>query len=555
LFYSQQDQRHPVRNNIFYPPGENLVATEENAYEAIDNKQINPRFVDADSYDFHLKAGSPAIDAGSTDYAPEKDFDGKHRSQGSKVDIGANEFSLATGPLRIHPNNPCYFEFRGKPTVLITSGEHYGAVINLDFNYTTYLDELVGHGFNLTRIFSGTYREVAGSFNITGNTLAPAVGRFVCPWARSVTPGAADAGNKFDLTQWDERYFTRLEDFLRQADRRSIVVELVFFCTMYNEKLWEASPMNYRNNVNGVGNVGPYEVYNAEDRHLLEVQQAVVSKIVTELNSFDNLYYEVCNEPYERGGLTIAWNDRIIDTIVGTEAGLPKKHLIAQGFPPTSTAVTDLNPHVSILNFHAAKPATVSLNYHLNKVIAFDETGGSDRSDRKYRTEGWDWIMAGGGVYNHLDFSFTTDCPNGTVVPLPSGTPGGGGPELRRQLRVLKEFIENFDFLRMAPRDDVVKTKRITALDSGTPSASEPTVRVLAEVGKAYAIYINGGTHTELELELPANSYQAEWINPKSGRIDKAETFAHAGGRITLVSPAYSEDIALRVTRLVTNDP
>src|SRR5882724_2400237 len=42
--------------------------------------------------------------------------------------------------LRLHPRNPHYFLFRGKPTVLITSGEHYGAVLNLDFNYVKYLD-------------------------------------------------------------------------------------------------------------------------------------------------------------------------------------------------------------------------------------------------------------------------------------------------------------------------------------------------------------------------------------------------------------------------------
>ena len=81
LFYSQKGQRHPVRNNIFYPPGENLVATEENAYEAIDNQQTDPRFVNPDSFDFHLKAGSPAVDAGSADRAPETDFEGKPRPQ------------------------------------------------------------------------------------------------------------------------------------------------------------------------------------------------------------------------------------------------------------------------------------------------------------------------------------------------------------------------------------------------------------------------------------------------------------------------------------------
>src|SRR5207249_3782080 len=42
-------------------------------------------------------------------------------------------------PLRLHPDNPHYLLFRGKPTVLITSGEHYGAVLNRAFDYLRYL--------------------------------------------------------------------------------------------------------------------------------------------------------------------------------------------------------------------------------------------------------------------------------------------------------------------------------------------------------------------------------------------------------------------------------
>src|SRR4030095_15542991 len=103
--------------------------------------------------------------------------------------------NAAVQPLRLHPDNPHYFLWRGKPTVLITAGEHYGAAMNLDFDFVRYLDELKANSFNLTRTFSGTYREVAGSFNITGNTLAPAAGRYICPWTRSETPAAADGGN------------------------------------------------------------------------------------------------------------------------------------------------------------------------------------------------------------------------------------------------------------------------------------------------------------------------------------------------------------------------
>jgi hypothetical protein len=39
----------------------------------------------------------------------------------------------SSGPIALHPDNPHYFLWRGKPTVLITSGEHYGAMLILDF--------------------------------------------------------------------------------------------------------------------------------------------------------------------------------------------------------------------------------------------------------------------------------------------------------------------------------------------------------------------------------------------------------------------------------------
>jgi hypothetical protein len=99
-------------------------------------------------------------------------------------------------PLGLHPENPHYFLFRGKPTVLIGSTEHYGAVLNLDFNYVTYLDELAAKNLNVTRTFSGIYHEPQGAFGIEKNTLAPAKGKLICPWARSDQSGFLNGGNK-----------------------------------------------------------------------------------------------------------------------------------------------------------------------------------------------------------------------------------------------------------------------------------------------------------------------------------------------------------------------
>ncbi len=59
--------------------------------------------------------------------------------------------ATAAAPRRLHPENPHYLLWRGKPTALITSGEHYGAVLNLDFDYAKYLTALARDRLNLTR--------------------------------------------------------------------------------------------------------------------------------------------------------------------------------------------------------------------------------------------------------------------------------------------------------------------------------------------------------------------------------------------------------------------
>jgi hypothetical protein len=96
-----------VRNNIF--AGEvgfyttdlrlgnqhvdhNLFDVSSSTYYGAGSVNGSPRFVDAAHGNFHLLANSPAINAGSSTYAPTVDFDGIHRPQGSAFDIGAFEY-------------------------------------------------------------------------------------------------------------------------------------------------------------------------------------------------------------------------------------------------------------------------------------------------------------------------------------------------------------------------------------------------------------------------------------------------------------------------------
>lgn len=447
-------------------------------------------------------------------------------------------------PLRLDSGNPHYFSLRGHPTVLITSGEHYGAVLNLDFNYRLYLDTLRADGLNLTRTFSGSYREVPGDFSIAFNTLAPAPGRFIAPWRLR--------DGKFDLEQWNPEYFERLKDFVAQADARGVVVELVLFCPLYNDSMWTVSPMNAANNVNSIGNVPKADVLTLKDARLTEVQDAMVRKIVTELNGFDNVYYEICNEPYF-GGVTLEWQHHIAETIAHTESTLKKKHLIEQNWANGSKAITNPDPLVSAFNFHYSRPPnSVALNSSLRLPIGNNETGFDGPSDATYRIQGWDFLMAGGALYNNLDYSFIVGHEDGTFAP-PESTPGGGSPALRRQLGYLHKFFDEIPFSRMTP---------IAAADLRAPEGA--SIRGLEEAGKVYAIYAQHArivanakpkyqTDTpvasrEFGIHLPAGNWIVAWRDTKTGKDAKKEAVQAAPDGLTILhSPPYSEDIALLI--------
>ncbi|HXJ59360.1 MAG TPA: hypothetical protein VNU68_22175 [Verrucomicrobiae bacterium] len=456
----------------------------------------------------------------------------------------------AAPPISLHPDNPHYFLFRGEPTVLISSAEHYGAVLNLDFDYVTYLATLARDKLNHTRVWTGgVYFEPQGAFNIARNTLAPAPGRFISPYARSREPGFAGGGNKFDLSQWDPAYFKRLHSFMRHASRRGVVVEMNLFCPMYEEKEWLLSPYHPSNNVNRVGPVDRNGIYTL-DQHggLLLAEEILVQKIVQELADYDNLYYEVMNEPYAKN-VPLDWQAHIAERIVQTEAAFAKRdtlerrrHLISLNIANKSAKIQNPPPNISIFNFHyATPPEAVDLNYHLNKVIGENETGFRGTNDAVYRTEAWDFLMAGGALFSHLDYSFVAGQEKGTFV-YPAPQPGGGSVAFRKQMRALHDFMSQLDFVLMHPDNRI--------LPAVPPGLS---ARALVQPGRVYAIYLHpaGASPpapvTSLQLELPAGHYRAEWIIPATGKEMRSESLRHRGGACTLAMPPLGEDVALLI--------
>jgi hypothetical protein len=143
-------------------------------------------------------------------------------------------------------------------------------------------------------------------------------------------------------------------------------------------------------------------------------------------------------------------------------------------------------------------------------------------------------MLAGGSVFDGLDYSFTVGHEDGSF--LEANGPGGGSRELRRRLKILSEFLKGLPLVDLKPDFDLVK------------HAGGVVPHTLSSGRGEYAIYLDGNGPTELSLNLPAGEYAVWWVDVVSGEKD-AGSLKHPGGERTIASPAFQNGIAIRISR------
>jgi hypothetical protein len=360
--------------------------------------------------------------------------------------------------------------------------------------------------------------------------LAPESNDVLLPWKRSNVPGYALGGNKFDLNQWDEAYFERLKNFVQQASYSDIIVEVTLFSSHYGGG-WNYSALNPKNNINNTDSLEGKRVNTLANGNLLSHQERYVRKIVHELNAFDNLYFEIQNEPWADQSDTVftanaygppedwrstlqvvseasnAWQRRVASWIKDEESRMPKKHLVSQNIGNFHYPITNPDPNLSIFNFHYTSPRAVYENHYLNKAIGFNETGFAGKQDATYRRQAWRFLMAGGALFNHLDYSFSIGSEDGQDTTYKA--PGGGSPELRKQLGSLKRYFDQLNVITLKPDFEIVKA---------APGAN---TYALSDGSKQWVIYVESLAMKTYDLitNLPKGRYKVTWTDTATGKV------------------------------------
>lgn len=494
-------------------------------------------------------------------------------------------------PIQIHPHNPKLFEFRGKPLVLVTATEHYGAVMNRPFDMEAYLRDTAEKGITLTRLFT-LFRELQTPIN-PYSTCKPETPDLITPFLRTGPGRAKDLEPKFDLNQLNPEFFERLHRFLTLASELGIIVEVVLFSNTYSPDVWSLNPLNAHNNVNGVEEIEWPAYLSRRSPELFARQLAHLRTIVTETNRYDNIIYEICNEP---GGDVAGadhpscaevneWLATMIATVREIEAGLPNQHLIAGqeafSYEPF-TQGSDLSFHqldYDVVNVHPL-PGTVyggkryEMGQFMSKQLALrplrdyclatyaeprplnqdEDNIASQYKDRDawtiHRKRAWTTILSG-AHYDYIDFSITIYSPTGTAA---------SSRAIRTWIAHLSAFIHTFDLARARPLLGIVESAPASTLEVAFGVEGEdfciyladerelPAARELPDGAEGDPSAGSPITGT-LTLNLPPATYRVSCFDPTSNLISPAIT-VQGGEQTSLTLPTFVHDLAVRLTRI-----
>ena len=141
--------------------------------------------------------------------------------------------------------------------------------------------------------------------------------------------------------------------------------------------------------------------------------------------------------------------------------------------------------------------------------------------------------MAGGGLFNQLDYSFSVGHETGRDSTFRA--PGGGGPALRRQLGTLRRYFERLPLAQLRPD---------AALVGAAPGAY---TQVLSDGRSCWVVYYEplALRPQPLRLRLPAQGrYQAQWTDVVTGQALGAKMLTTG----TLTAPASTHELVLRIS-------
>lgn len=423
----------------------------------------------------------------------------------SEMDNYSQEVVKMNGPLHINPKNPRYFADSNGKTVYLT-GSHTWSNFQDDssnpngiFDYQRFLTFLKEHNHNFFRLWEW---ESTGGISDEDSDFGPMV-------FKRTGPGCAlDGKPKYDLTQFNPEYFSRLRQRVKEAREQGMYVGVMLFQGFsVAQKLkkdqgnpWPGHPFYKDNNINGIdgdtdGDGNGYEVHTLEISAITAFQDAYVRKVIETVGDFDNIIYEISNESH--GGAT-EWQYHMIDLIKKAESTRKYQHPVWMSFPWDGNIGMGANEMLFNSQAEAVSPRHLPGKDYKNdppisggeKVIILD----TDHLWGVGGDESWVWKSFTRGLNPiFMDpYLRTSGEENKTLDMKWEGARVAMGQSLK--------FANRMKLADLVPTDDRLKCS---------------TRYCLENPGNEYFIFQPDSSSFSLRME--AGKYHIEWFNPSNG--------------------------------------
>lgn len=480
--------------------------------------------------------------------------------------------SVTNETLKVHGGNRRYF-MRGNPceAIYLAGTQHSGNVQDsgstFDFSGTYPPADALKANF-----IRGWHWEASRSkWETTIDWILP------LPFARTGSVLANDGKPRFNLTQYDGSYVTRLQDRANAASSKGMHLSIMLFQGFSvqfpaSANMYDDHPFRSGNNNNGINGdwTGDYpaggemhSLIEGKRKEVTDAQDNYVKHIVGNLNGARNILWEVSNESPVSSFTgpdsdTIAWQNHIAAVIRAQEAGLTNRHLVWIS-APYGTRVTNVAVYNSVAEVVSpswlmpavkADGTTVSGAVGEKKGIFYQKdppvTSGSkivvldtdhlgapcDWCDRS-----WVWKAFTRG-YHVMLLEDNPDYPNNRA-------------NVRRGINQTVNYSRKVRLVDMAPQSEDQSTPCSTRYclytsDDPDPQPFAPAV----PNGKQYLVFKPDSSASQVTIfSLPPGDYSGEWLNIQSDSVSTLAPFTHTGGNRILSSPYGTTPAALWLRR------
>lgn len=408
----------------------------------------------------------------------------------------------ASGPLRVHPDNPRYFADGTGRAVYLTGSHVWNNLADMGpgdppprFDFDAYLAFLEKYGHNFIRMWAWEHSTWDTSSlgrwrKETPHTVAPH------PWARTGPDEALDGRPKFDLKKFNPEYFQRLRSRVTAAGKRDIYVSVMLFegwGVQFAPGAWTGHPLNAANNTSGInGDLNKdgkgLEIHTPAKPAITRIQEAYVKQVVDTVNDLDNVLYEISNENHPP---STEWQYHMIRFIKTYENTKPKQHPVGMTFQ------------------YRGGSNKILLDSAADWISPNHEGGYRDNppaaDGTKVIISDTDHLWGIGGNQVWVWKSFTRglnpifmDPYDGVVLAKrfdPQWEP------VRRAMGYTRQFARRMNLAAMTPRGDLTSTKYC-----------------LADPSREYLVYAPNGGKVTVDLSALKGEWTVEWFNPTTGK-------------------------------------